>query len=253
MVRVISTPIKTRYYVYNKPISVGYKSDRKNYDKNPDGEKSNFSLFRARDNIMDTINSNITPFSKFITLTCRQACLDRSRFLGLVKNFQRLFFKKFGYHLPYVGIIERQKKRGQKEGNAGSWHIHLVVFLEEFLDLPKLCSCWLAGHIDLEIVRSGDLGRYFMKYLSKDNPDIKKNEKVLFKSHHLKGPSIFESHDVLAIPQFDYTKSWTFYQGDFESDLELGQIDENKFNSCTLYEVHHVQRGGNEHERVGTS
>lgn len=190
---------------------------------------------------MDTINSNITPYSKFITLTTAETCLDRETFITWFNTFRVQFQRKFGYKLPYVGIMERQKKRGIKEDNLGSWHIHLAVFIQQKLDLDLLISCWTRGNLNIEKVHSGDIGLYMMKYLSKDNEDIEKNKKVLFKSLNLKEPSVIETMTYFEIPHYHYTASWDFYQGDLDADDVNGVIDLRKWNTCTMYEIHHTK------------
>jgi len=185
---------------------------------------------------MDTINANLTPYSKFITLTTKDTVLDRSQFLKLFDLFRRAYKTKYGKNLPYLGKIERQKKRGLKEGNEGSWHIHLCCFFETTIQYQAFQDLWTFGFTNIEKVRSGDVGRYFMKYLTKDDLDIKKNKKVLFKSTGLKEPSTFETMTQLIPGEYDYITSWDFYQGDLKNDFPL---DPNKMNHCTLYEVHH--------------
>lgn len=238
----MTTNVKTRVYVYDKKISTGYKSKRENYQKDAQGVKRPDSIFRSRDNVMDTINANVTPYSKFITLTTAEAVLDRDQFLKMFKMFQKYFKRTFGYRMPYVGIMERQKKRGLKEGNAGSWHIHLAVFIQEKLNIHDLIKCWKYGHLDIVVLKNeGDIGRYMMKYLSKDNYDIGINKKMLFKSRNLKAPSIYTTDNIIIPGNYDYISSWTFYQG----DMNAKDLDLNMFNSCTMYEIHHskeVQR-----------
>jgi len=191
---------------------------------------------------MDTINANITPYSKFITLTTRDTCLDLKTFLTWFKSFCRQFKRKFGYGLPYIGITERQKKRGIKEGNAGSWHIHLAVFIQHKLDLKLLCSCWTRGHLDIQLLyHFSDIGRYMMKYLTKDNADIGLNKKMILKSHNLVSPACFTSYEVVVVPNYDYTISYNFYQGNLNFDLENNCFDEQKMNHCTIYEIHHIK------------
>lgn len=237
--KIIVTPVKTRIYVYDKPIIHGFKSEREDYSKRSEGLKREDSIFRSRDNIMDTINANVTPYSKFITLTTAETILDRDQFLKLFHQFRKNFKRKFGYLMPYVGIMERQKKRGIKEKNHGSWHIHLAVFIQEKLDIYDLISCWNYGHLDIVVLRDpGDIGRYMMKYLSKDNFDIELNKKVLFKSRNLKAPTLIKYEDIINPEQFDYISEFTLYQGD-----KTEEFDPDLLNHCKMYEIHHLKGG----------
>jgi len=237
--KIVTTPIKTRIYVYEKPIFTDFIVDREDYTKAAEGIKRQDSIYRSRDNVMDTINANVTPYSKFITLTTKDTVLDRDEFIKMFKVFQKYFQRKFGYRMPYVAIMERQKKRGLKEGNAGSWHIHIAVFIQEKLNIYDLIKCWIYGHLDIVVLKDeGDIGRYMMKYLSKDNYDIALNKKMLLKSQNLKTPSVVQLSESLTIDSYDYITTWDFYQGDITKDL-----DQKLFNSCIMYEIHHKKGG----------
>lgn len=175
--------IRVRKYSYYVQRGNG-QTVRTDFSKTDQGEKLGKNLMRARDNLVDTINSNITQYSKFITLTFADPVLDRPQAMKHFHSFTRLFTRHFRYNLRYVGISERQLERGKKEGNSGSWHFHLAVFLDQFLDFDKLKRAWPYGSVDLKVIdKVENIGRYMAKYLTKQM--ISKNEKSLFKSYGL--------------------------------------------------------------------
>lgn len=177
-----------RVKTYPLTITIGESSARSNYVKANEGEKVPKSLYRARENLVDTINANRTPNTKFMTLTTAEAILDRSEFMKKWKQLQKNYFRRFGKTLRYVAITERQKKRGLKEGNAGAWHIHAMLFHDEFIPREELEKCWPYGIVDIRAVANDGLHRYMAKYLQKDMVEVGLNEKAVVKSRGLKRP-----------------------------------------------------------------
>lgn len=216
-----------RHYIYEKPIFRGYTSNKLGHDKK-DALKSSvdqsqshdteghvngdlktehqqqkrrhlFSIHRTRDNVFNTIQTNLTKFTKFITLTTRETILDRDEFLIHFNQFRIKFQKTFKQPLKYIGILERQKKRGKKENNLGSIHIHLIVFNDDYLPFKQIKQLWHhVGSIDIKKVKNDELGQYMAKYLTKENSnDIHESaKKMIFKSKNLKKPIIIYDHDV---------------------------------------------------------
>ena len=120
------------YFRYRRPIPVekfsGTPDPFKQYYRNFDETgKRQDNIFAARANLRRTIWANVTPYSKFVTLTYKDAVLDVDTvFYDLKQFFKRL--NRAGYKYPYLYVLERQKERGKKEGNAGSWHVHCIFF-----------------------------------------------------------------------------------------------------------------------------
>jgi hypothetical protein len=89
-------------------------------------------------------------------------------------------------------VLERQKERGKKENNAGTWHIHLVVY-----NLPYNLRCmihvlWGLGSISVKRKSYGydsaKSAAYMSKYFIKDAYEIQKGDKVYLCSHNLNKP-----------------------------------------------------------------
>lgn len=225
--KVIITDNVIQYYTYSKPIAIGMESDRTNYEKSSIGEKTSKSLQRARNNLFLTISANVTKYSKFMTLTTKETCLNREEFLKMFKQFQKNFIRIFGYQLKYVSVLERQKLRGIKEGNSGSWHIHLIVFNSEKLEFEKLKQAWeYYGSVDIKKVRHVEnLGVYMIKYLTKDN--VQFHKKTILKSQNLKQPTINYDNYFIIPEKFDYSSTYSFVLSDkdeFASTDELERL-----------------------------
>lgn len=197
--KYIITRNKMRHYQYDITLHHDYERKEETMKKGQrkEGIKSTKSINRVKDNLVLTIQANITEYSKFLTLTTAKPCLDRDQFLQYFKIFKIYFKRQFGYSLSYVGVLERQKKRGKKEGNEGSIHAHLVVFNKKKLDFKKLKKCWKFGSVDIKKIDSVDnLGVYMAKYLTKDNLD-EFNKKLILKSRKLKNPTVLYARDEL--------------------------------------------------------
>lgn len=140
------------------------------------GEKRSDNLARARQSVRRIIWCNITPHTKFLTLTCSDTCLELKAFQRKLQTFFQAMTRK-NYKLSYLYVLERQLERGKKEGNAGSWHAHIVVFNDEKIPLDVLNSCWKHGYTDIKILNGlrcrdsekiKDVGAYVCKYITKD-------------------------------------------------------------------------------------
>lgn len=166
-------------------------SIRVSYGKSCEGEKRSDSIYRTRTNIIDTINCNLTAYTKFITFTFKESVLDKSVALSHFSNFKKRFERVFGYKLKYLMVAERQKKRGLKENNEGSYHFHMVCFNSCKIDFKKLKSCWKIGSVDIKKIDSVyNIGRYIAKYISKDNIDCSLNDRLIYTSVGLKKPKV---------------------------------------------------------------
>ena len=223
-------------YDYIKPISSGYVKARENYEKATDGEKHYKSLNRARNNMVRTINSNITKYSKFITLTVKENITDRDIFLKYFKNFRRNFKNNFNEPLKYLGVLEQQKR--------GAWHIHLVVFNNQKLDFQLLKKCWTVGSVDIKLIDSvNNIGRYLAKYLTKEHVEL--NKKAILKSRNLKKPieiTVLKDDDLKMIASLTenlkphFMSEWVIMNYEYYITKDTDDIDINKLNQCRFTE-----------------
>ncbi len=235
--KIIITPQVIQYYVYSKSMRYDFETIRKDYDKSLEGEKSIKSLYRSRNNLLLTISSNVNYYSKFITLTMAKTTLSRDEFLKYFKHFTKNFHRQFKQKLKYVGVLERQKKRGLKENNEGSWHIHLIVFNSQKLHFPTLKQCWAQyGSVDIKKCRHvSELGVYMLKYLTKENVEL--NKKAILTSQGLELPSISRDIGQYVPNHFDFSKSYSFYQGNVKEATTIEELESMEVH-VWFYEIH---------------
>lgn len=185
---------------YTKPFLVGVKRE---YEISKDNESSNpkryDNLKRCRDNVAAIVYSNLTDYTKFLTLTTKETILDVPTFQRKLQTFiQQL--RRNDIDLKYIYVYERQLKRGKKEGNAGALHVHMVIFNEEYIPMDLLKKCWKHGRVELKILNglrcknnkvSQELIRnpasYICKYITKESV-AEFNEKVYRCSKNIKRP-----------------------------------------------------------------
>lgn len=169
---------KIEYVSYSSPYRINYKRE---YDiiknKENNNSKREDNLARARKKVRQIIWSNLTPKTKFLTLTTKDTCLDVKEFRRHFTTFLQAMNRK-GFDLRYLYVLERQKERGIKENNLGSIHAHCVIFNEEYIPLDILNKCWSYGNTDIKILNGlrqkdsekiNDVASYVCKYITKDS------------------------------------------------------------------------------------
>jgi len=236
--KVVTAGQKQQFFNYSQPQFKGYKVYRTDYTKDAEGEKAESNLQRTRNALVLLIDANAGKYSKFITLTFAEAELDRKKAFDKFKQFTKDFKKVFGYQLRYVLVIEHQKKRGIKEGNAGSLHFHLVVFNESKLPFSHLKHIWgKYGSIDIKKVDSQhNLGVYMAKYLTKEEQQL--NKKGFTSSHNLQKP-IIEYLPLNYTPQAISTFSNTYIVYNGSDDLASKTV-------CNFMEYRTIQKQPND-------
>lgn len=169
------------------------------FDNSSNNPKRADNLKRARDNVAQIVYSNLTPHTKFLTLTTKETILDVPTFQRKLTTFIQAM-KRNGYDLDYLYVYERQTKRGKKEGNIGCLHVHMIIFNDEKIDMSILKKCWPHGRVELKIldglrVKDDKLSQeliknpasYVCKYITKESV-AEWNEKVYRCSKGLKKP-----------------------------------------------------------------
>lgn len=165
-------------YKYSMPVLCEFEkqTNPKVTKEQKTGEKREDNLSRARQTVRRLIWCNITPHTKFLTLTCKDTCTDVKAFQRKMQTFFQAMTRK-GYKLRYLYVLERQQKRGVKEGNSGTWHAHVVVFNNEKIPLNILKSCWNHGRTEIKMLNGlrvkddekiKDVGAYVCKYITKE-------------------------------------------------------------------------------------
>ena len=170
---------KVELFFYKVPVKCGFKIDKNNTDKVEidenikidDEEKTKrlSNVLRARKNIRRIIWSNQGKYTKFVTLTYANTVLDidnvRYDVFKFVKNM-----KNKGYDMKYLYVLENQRERGEKEGNEGSLHVHMVLFIDKYIPFEDINKSWRKGSTHISAIEDiEDLGAYVCKYITKDN------------------------------------------------------------------------------------
>lgn len=167
-------------YTYSRPIRYGYEREYEIKRKPEPGEKRTDNLTRAQRAVRQIVWANLGRYTKFLTLTYEETVLDVDTFK---KNFDafRKGMSRQGYKLRYLYVLERQKERGEKEGNEGCIHCHIVLFNDEYIPWNIIKKCWHYGNIDIHVLygtryqdgfecsdKINDLAAYVSKYITKD-------------------------------------------------------------------------------------
>lgn len=164
---------KIEFYKYQLPIQCDFTRRHNVFKlKVPDDEeyqRRDDNLSRSRQTVRRIIWCNLTPHTKFLTLTVKENVTD-------VKEFRRMFttflqaMKRHGFDLEYLYVLERQKR--------GAIHAHCVVFNNEKIPLKVLKKCWHYGRSEIKILnglkyktdeRIADVGAYVCKYITKES------------------------------------------------------------------------------------
>lgn len=167
------------------------------------------NLKRARDTVAQYVYTNLTPHTKFLTLTTAETVLDVPVFQRKLQTFFQAM-KRNGFDLDYIYVYERQKERGKKEGNLGSLHAHIIVFNDEYIPFTVINKCWKHGSIDIKILdglrcnnnkKTNELiknpASYICKYITKESV-AEWNEKVFRTSKGLKKPIVINNKVYVA-------------------------------------------------------
>jgi len=218
--KVIRTPNLIQFYCYGEPITKDYESIRDDYNKSDDGLKQQKSLDRARNNLIMTIESNLTKYTKMLTLTFAENLHDRNQAFTNFKIFKQQFKKEFGYPLKYVAITEPQKRRQKKyKEKYPTIHFHIIVFNDKKLPFNRLKKLWgKYGSLYINVVDSiENVSIYLAKYLTKDNLDL--NKKALTKSRNLKEP-ITDYYTEYIIPKnYSYSNYYSIPRYDKQGKI----------------------------------
>lgn len=175
------------HYKYINPILCGYARPY-NIERHEElGDKRTANLTRAQRSVRQLIWANIGKYTKFLTLTYKETVLDYETFRYNFLAFRKAMVRE-GYKLKYLYVLERQKERGEKEGNSGCLHCHLVIFNEEYIPYQIIKKAWHYGSIDIHVLQGcryqdgvetsekiRDLAAYVSKYITKDTVSLPGN------------------------------------------------------------------------------
>lgn len=219
---------KNRLYVwkYSSPVYYNYpKTTRalETYEKALEGTKQENSLHRSRNTAKLLVETNFTPYMKFLTLTYANAAAGREQVIRDFNLFAKRYKRDFGYSLKYLYTME-QGKQGTKR-----WHVHAVLFHERFIPVRDLKRTWSHGNVKINAVDNPiNIGLYLVKYITKDAIEL--NKKGFISSNKLIKPEVVRSPDVLPLEQS---------QADFYKTYSRKYLDKQgieRIQTCELFE-----------------
>ena len=198
--RIVVSGDVVEFYEYDKPISIDYERQHEiKKQKTENSIKREDNLYRARKLVRELVWANMTSHTKLLTLTYKDTQLDEKVFIRHFQTFLQAM-KRDGYKLDYLYILERQKERGEKEGNEGSLHPHVVIFNDEFIPLDVISKNWKHGTFDIHILdglrcvdgktkdeKIRNAGAYICKYITKES-SLEWGSRVFRHSKGLKRP-----------------------------------------------------------------
>lgn len=143
---------------------------------------------RARNQVRRLINANFDENSLFITLTYKKNMTDIQASNENLKKFMQKM-KRRQKDFKYVAVIEFQQR--------GAIHYHMLCNLcltwnnlEELQAHERnLGEIWSHGFVDIGYKQSDNAGAYLIKYMTKENDDMRLNgKKRYFYSRNLIQP-----------------------------------------------------------------
>ena len=175
-------------YTYSRPIRYGYEREYEIKRKPEPSEKRSDNLVRAQRNVRQIVWANLGRYTKFLTLTYAETVLEVAEFKKNFDAFRKAMSRR-GYKMRYLYVLERQKERGEQEGNEGCLHCHIVLFNEEYIPYKDILECWTYGGIDIHVLKGmkyqdnhksadkiNDLAAYVSKYITKDSVALPGNK-----------------------------------------------------------------------------
>jgi len=160
---------------------------------NSEKKSSAGSKYRACSNIRRLIKCNELIFHW--VLTYKEAGKDRKAVTKDFKEFVQRLNYSFGRNIPYVAVIELQKKR-EKKHKEKALHFHFVT--SERISVKMLQKCWNLGFVLVKKHKGSNASKiasYLSKYLKKeiDEDGIRGlQQKRYFVSKGLKKPEKLE-------------------------------------------------------------
>ena len=194
------------------------------------GERFKNNLIRAKNNLIDLIDCNITEYSKFLTLTFRENITDYKYTSKCINSFFTNLRQNYNYNFKFVWVRETQKR--------GAIHFHIVLFYDNKIDIEILKKVWSYGFIKINVIDDyKNISRYVSKYIVKSFLNDYLNDtniRCYSCSKGLKRPLEFKS-DISYLPMLeprytykykcDLSKTYVIYD-EFELDAKIKKLYE---------------------------
>ncbi len=157
---------------------------------------------RRRDTIRRLANCNFDNlYDKFLTLTFADNMTNIAECNKLFKAFIRKL-KSYKQDLKYLAVIEFQKR--------GAVHYHVLLNIP-YIEQKQLQQMWGNGFVFINAITHVDnIGAYIVKYMTKDNNDVRlMGKKAYLTSHNLKHPQKIINHNL---KDFDKLENKLYYK-----------------------------------------
>jgi len=164
--KTITTKTRLYTWTYSTPVYFGYPNTTKAlqaYEKAVTGTKRDDNLTRTRNNAKILLELNITPYTKFLTLTYANAPTGREQVIKDFNAFIKRFNNQYDTKLQYLYVQEQGKS------NTKRWHVHAVLFQDAYIPVKDLKRLWGKGHVKVNAIDDyRNIGLYLVKYITKD-------------------------------------------------------------------------------------
>ena len=161
---------------YDIPQMVGFKRKHTPERRENRMTANEQNAKRARRNVFELTEANLTPYTKFITLTYAEPQFDYDVLAKHWKSFIRHLDRK-GYQFPYLWVIEKHDSEKTAENRRGSLHIHALAFTDKYIPHKTLAKAWPHGHVKInaKFQEVDHKASYVAKYIQKESmpPDKK--------------------------------------------------------------------------------
>ncbi|NLA96514.1 MAG: Rep protein, partial [Clostridiaceae bacterium] len=180
--KIIKSGNVIEVYKYENRVQYGFEKTENKYGRICVASAENKEINRekvvnrARTSIRRLVNANVTPRSKFVTLTFKEDIKDLRQANYEFEKFIKRLKYKFNLNIKYLTVIEFQDKN-----RGGVIHYHTIFFNLPYIPNMELSKIWKNGFIRINRIDNVDnVGAYVCKYMSKDNADVRLQEKKCF-------------------------------------------------------------------------
>ena len=206
--KIVISGKQIEVYEYENEVIYGYKDVKKTSrgrsvvasDENKEINREQV-FSRARRDLRRIINCNYVKYSKFFTLTFKDAneiSTDIKKANYEFKKFIQRLNYHLGYKVAYSAVPEIQEERYKNTGDL-VWHYHFILYnVPQKLDLNEIAAIWGNGFIYANVVTNCDnVGAYICKYMTKNHKDRLRGEKMYFNSRGLKKPTEIKDKKIV--------------------------------------------------------
>lgn len=177
-----------RIQTFRIPIKHGFERKHDTTRKEDRTMANEVNAKRARRKVHDLVHTNMTPFTKFITLTYAENMQDYDKLAHDFKMFRRHLANK-GYPFPYLYIVEKQKR--------GALHLHVLMFHDKYIPHATISKAWPHGYVKINAkfskIPHHKRPIYVIKYIQKET--MPPDKKAYRTSRDIKRPEVGKTYE----------------------------------------------------------